>query len=113
MGTLDCSKIGRARPPLQLTRLIFQKITRRLTDYGVSKIKMTNCGCHFRGFQLELDTLDTKNFEIGSVVTKLQLSVLREVVTSLIKNTFKKSQICLYTRFALISVLFGVASSDF
>ena len=45
----------------------------RLTRYGVSEIKTPNCGCNFRGFHLELDTLDTKNFGIGSVGTKLQL----------------------------------------
>ena len=28
--------------------------------------------CYFRAFQLELAILDTKNFEIGSVDTKLQ-----------------------------------------
>ena len=29
--------------------------------------------CHFRAFQLELDTLDTQNIGNGSVVAKLQL----------------------------------------
>ena len=34
--------------------------------------KSSGYQCHFRAFQLELDNLGTKNFEIGSVVKKLQ-----------------------------------------
>ena len=34
--------------------------------------KSSSYRCHFRSFQLELDNLGTKNFEIGSVVKKLQ-----------------------------------------
>ena len=34
--------------------------------------KSSGYRCHFRAFQLELDNLGTKNFEIGSVVKKLQ-----------------------------------------
>ena len=46
------------------------------------------CRCHFRAFQLELDTLGTKNFEIATVVKKLQMfevgriSKIREIPIS-------------------------------
>ena len=51
----------------------FQKIKKRLAPENLSEIEVHNCRCHFRGFQLELHIVDTKNFEIGSVVAKLQL----------------------------------------
>ena len=52
---------------------IFLKYTLRLLPDGSVELKISGCRYHFRAFQLELDTLGTKNFEIGSVVTKLQL----------------------------------------
>ena len=52
----------------------FQKPSKRLAPENLSEIEVHNCRCHFRGFQLELHIVDTKNFEIGSVVAKLQLS---------------------------------------
>ena len=42
-----------------------------LPDEGVKR-KISCCQYHFWTFQLELDNLGTKNFEIGSVVKKLQ-----------------------------------------
>ena len=38
----------------------------------ISTGRRNACKCYFRVFQLELDALDTKNFEIGSVDTTLQ-----------------------------------------
>ena len=49
-----------------------KKTTKRLAPENLSEIEVHNCRCHFRGFQLELHIVDTKNFEIGSVVEKLQ-----------------------------------------
>ena len=39
---------------------------------GYVECKISTYRCHFRAFQLELDNPDTKNFQIGSVVKKLQ-----------------------------------------
>ena len=52
---------------------IFLKFSSRLVPDGWVELKISGCRYHFRAFQLELDNLDTKNFEIGSVDTKLQL----------------------------------------
>ena len=49
------------------------KTRKRLALERLSEIEPHNCRCYFRGFQLELHIVDTKNFEIGSVVAKLQL----------------------------------------
>ena len=51
----------------------FQKNTKRLAPENLSEIVVHNCRYHFCAFQPELDIVDTKNFEIGSVVAKLQL----------------------------------------
>ena len=48
------------------------KVASRLLPNGWIQLKISGCRCHFRAFQLELDNLGTKNFEIGSVVEKLQ-----------------------------------------
>ena len=52
---------------------IYKKTTKRLAPENLSEIEVRNYRCHFRGFQIELHIVDTKNFEIGSVVEKLQL----------------------------------------
>ena len=52
---------------------IFLKFASRLLPENLSEMEVHNCRCHFRAFQLELDILGTKNIEIGSVGTKLQL----------------------------------------
>ena len=52
---------------------IFLKSASRLLPDRWVEVKISDCRCHFRAFQLELNTLDTKKFEIGSVGTKLQL----------------------------------------
>ena len=52
---------------------IFLKYTLRLLPDGSVELKISGCRYHFRAFQLELDTLGTKNFGIGPVVKKLQL----------------------------------------
>ena len=49
----------------------FKKNMKRLAPENLSEIEVHNCRSHFRGFQLELHIVDTKNFEIGSVVEKL------------------------------------------
>ena len=49
------------------------KTRKRLALEHLSEIEPHNCRCYFRGFQLELAIVNTKNFEIGSVVAKLQL----------------------------------------
>ena len=49
------------------------KYPSHLVPDGWVEIKISGCRCHFRAFQLELDILGTKNIEIGSVGTKLQL----------------------------------------
>ena len=51
---------------------IFLKYILRLLSDGSVEFKIYGCRYHFRLFQVELDTLGTKHFEIGSVVTKLQ-----------------------------------------
>ena len=49
--------------------------------------KSSGYRCHFRAFQLELDNLGTKNFEIGSVVKKLQpLELDRQKSNFFLKN---------------------------
>ena len=48
------------------------KLASRLLSDGWVGLNTSCCRCHFRAFQLELDNLGTKNFEIGSVVKKLQ-----------------------------------------
>ena len=53
--------------------MIFLKCTSRLLSDRCVELKISGCRCHFRVFQIELDTLGTKNFGIGSVVEKLQL----------------------------------------
>ena len=52
---------------------IFLKTASRLVPDGWVEIKISGCRCDFWSFQLELDILRTKNIEIGSVDTKLQL----------------------------------------
>ena len=51
---------------------IFLKFTSRLLPGGWVELEISGSRYHFRAFQLELDTLDIKNFEIGTVVKKLQ-----------------------------------------
>ena len=51
---------------------IFLKFTSRLLPDRWVEHKISGSKCHFRAFQLELDILSIKNFEIGSVVKKLQ-----------------------------------------
>ena len=52
---------------------IFLKSASRLLPDGWVGLEIFGCRCDFRAFQLELDILGTKNIEIGSVGTKLQL----------------------------------------
>ena len=67
---------------------IFRKFASRLLPDGWVELKISGCRYHFRTFQLELDTLGTKNFEIGTVVKKLQMFEvgrilkIREIPTS-------------------------------
>ena len=54
---------------------VVRKIMKIRFTFGtrwVVGLKISGDRCHFGAFQLELDTLDTKNVEIGSVGTKLQ-----------------------------------------
>ena len=51
---------------------IFLKSASRLLPDGWVGLNISGCRRHFRAFQLELDILGTKNFGVGSVVTKLQ-----------------------------------------
>ena len=48
------------------------KLTSRLVSDGWVEQKIPGYRYHFQVFQLELDTLGTKNFGIGSVGAKLQ-----------------------------------------
>ena len=52
---------------------IFLKSASRLLPDGWVGFTSFDNRCHFRAFQLELDTLGTKNFGIGPVVKELQL----------------------------------------
>ena len=52
---------------------IFLKSASRLVSDEWIGLKSSSCRCHFWTFQLELDILDTKDIDIGSVDTKLQL----------------------------------------
>ena len=56
----------------KFTDFFSPKIRFTLGTHGWVELKISGCRCHFRAFQLELDTLDTKNFGIGLVGTKLQ-----------------------------------------
>ena len=49
------------------------KLASRLVSGGWVELKIYDCKCHYRAFQLKLDILGTKNFETGSVVKKLQI----------------------------------------
>ena len=68
--------------------MIFLKSASRLLPDGWVELKISGCRYHFRTFQLELDTLGTKNFEIATVVKKLQMFEvgrilkIREIPTS-------------------------------
>ena len=46
----------------------FLKIASHLLHDGWVELKISGCRYHVRAFQLELDILGTKNFEISSVV---------------------------------------------
>ena len=52
---------------------IFLKSVSRLVPDEWVGLKSSSGRCHFWTFQLELDILDTKDIDIGSVDTKLQL----------------------------------------
>ena len=52
--------------------IFLKSASRLLPDGWVGPTSFDN-RCHFRAFQLELDTLGTKNFGISPVVKKLQL----------------------------------------
>ena len=81
--TLDCSKVGEVgslpshcgvvHVGQVVSFGIFQKSASHLLPDGWVELKISACRCHFRTFQLELDTLVTKNLVIGSVVKKLQV----------------------------------------
>ena len=51
---------------------IFLKSASRLVPDGWVGLKSFGYRCHFRAFQLELDTLDTQNIGNGPVVEELQ-----------------------------------------
>ena len=51
---------------------ISPKFVSRLLPDGWVGLKSSDCRCHFRTFQLELDFVGIKNFGIGSVAKKLQ-----------------------------------------
>ena len=44
---------------------------------------------HFRAFQLELNTLGTKNLEIGSVVEKLQPFEVEQISVPMVQISMK------------------------
>ena len=82
---------------------IFLKFASRLVPDGWVELKISGCRCHFRTFQLELDILGTKNFEIGSVVKKLQLFEVGRIFKSLV-FFYKKSK---NTNFSLQQNFYG------
>ena len=53
--------------------VFFLKSASRLVSDEWVGLKSSSGRCHFWTFQLELDILDTKDIDIGSVDTKLQL----------------------------------------
>ena len=59
---------------------VFLKSASRLLPDGWVELKMFGCRWYFRAFQPGLDIRSTKNFEIGSVVTKLQPSGLGRIL---------------------------------
>ena len=61
------------RNQIRVIFTIFLKFASRLVPDGWVELKISGCRYYFWTFQLELDTLSTKNIEIGSVGTKLQL----------------------------------------
>ena len=58
----------------------FVKVATRLVPEGWVEHKISGYRCHFRAFQFELDNLGTKNFEIGSVIKKLQPFEVDEIL---------------------------------
>ena len=78
---------------------------KRLAAENLSEIEVHNyCRYHFRGFQIGLHIIDTKNFEIGSVVAKLQqLTVCSQPCTKIKPNVTNPEKIG----------LFSIAESDF
>ena len=62
---------------------IFLKSASRLVPDGWVGPQKSSGRCHFWAFQLELDILGTKNFGIGSVVTKLQPFELGRILVNL------------------------------
>ena len=52
--------------------ILLKSASRLVPDEWVG-LKSSSGRCHFWTFQLELDILDTKDIDIGSVDTKLQL----------------------------------------
>ena len=68
----------------------FLKSVSRLVPNGWVGLKSFGYRCHFRAFQLELDTLDTQNIGNGPVVEELQpLEVGR--ISEIPGNSTKKS----------------------
>ena len=59
---------------------IFLKSASRLLPGGWVEFTSFHNRCHFRAFQLELDTLGTKNFGIGPVVKKLRLFEVGQIL---------------------------------
>ena len=51
---------------------IFLNIASRLLPDRWAELKISGGRCYFRAFQIELNTLGIKDFEIGSVVEMLQ-----------------------------------------
>ena len=68
----------------------FLKSASRLLPDGWVGLKISGCKYHFRAFQVELNILGTKNFEIGSVVKKLQSFEVGRILEILIgSDTFQ------------------------
>ena len=65
--------------------LIFQNCDSHLLPGEGVERKISGYRCHFFTFQLELDNLGTKNFEISSVVKKIPVRLF-EVGEILVKS---------------------------
>ena len=59
--------------PLQSTPLSFLEVASCMLPNEWIELKISSCRGYFRAFQIEVDNLGMKNFQVGTVVKKLQL----------------------------------------
>ena len=68
---------------------IYRKFASRLILERWVELQISGCRYHFRVFQIELNTLGIKNFEIGSVVEKLQSFEAGRILVPMVQISMK------------------------